>query len=300
MTSIAYPYLRPPDETVLASDWVILEQGVPVEAVGGQLPHFDYSSELTVSRQLSFQIPQLAASIGLDPQQLRLLCLVSAGTGGSRLDRLRQTVFREEVSADHPSISIELPLDSRSISRSVSLVTELVFLSSSNEQGQLSPRIEGSRLWRDVFSVDVEPFAARFPMEAVSFRAMLPEGPADALWFLEWSPREMDHEFGSAVRLYINQDVPEFVDGIHRADEVVLRMLMAAVAVQMIRAALASDHFDPAAGVHPETSVGAVIDDWIARSFPGQTLDSVRTLAEYDPARFEAAVASLTSGQLDG
>jgi hypothetical protein len=296
MTAVAYPYLRPHPDCVVASDWVLVEDGTPVEVAAGCLPHFDYSTRLQVSRRVQVDFDAISASIAHNPMELRLECVTFLGTGGSRLDRRRRILDRQEVRRETQTISIEQAIAGDGLSQSVNLVTELILLSPGEAAGRLSPKSIGARLWRDDYRLSVEPTAPRFPMEVVSFARMFPEGSAGQMWFLDWTPRELDHEFNTAVRLYINEDVAEFVDRIHQADEVTLRLLMTAVAVQMARAALLTVDDDLLKRDYSQSSVGGVIGDWIGQSFPGQTITSVKTLAEFDPARFEMAVASLASG----
>lgn len=296
MTGIAYPFLRAPEACILAAPWVLLEDGVPVEIEERLLPHFDYSTALSASRQVSLNFEGLADALHVDPASLTVKLCIFVGTGGARLERSRRLVFSSELTLDHTAVPIEVAIESQDVSGSLHLTTELVLISSGQGPSRLSPRRPGSRLWSDSFRVEVEPTQPRFPMEAVSFCRMLDDGPTDSLWYLDWSPAGWDRDFASAVRLYLNEDNSEFVEAVHQANETVIRMIMTAVALQLIRTALASDLFSLDGTVHPQASVGAVVETWIEQAFPGQSIESVATLASHDPARFEAAVAAMTIG----
>jgi predicted secreted protein len=294
MTGIAYPFLRAPDACILAAPWVLLEDGVPVEIEDGLLPHFDYSTALSASRQVSLNFETLAEALKVEPKSLTLKLCVFAGTGGARLDRSRKLAFSSELTMDHATVPVEVEIQSRDVSGSVRLATELVLMSSEVGFSRLSPSRIGSRIWSDSFRVNVEPTQPRFPIEAVSFSRMLDDGPSDALWYLDWSPAGWDRDFRSAVRLYLNEDNPEFVEAVHEANETVIRMMMTAIALQMIRTALASEAFNAEDAAYPQGSVAAVVQVWIEQAFPGQSIEAVSTLVSHDPARFEAAVAAMT------
>lgn len=296
MTAIAYPFLRPPEDCVLASGWTILEDGAAVELDGGHLCHFDYSTALTVSRRMQINFGEFAHSIGVDPEELVVECVSFAGSGGARLDRRRRLLDRQAVTTSAPTISVELAIAGDWLSNTLNLTTELVLASAGTRAQRLAPRIPGARLWRDQCRFSVEPTAPRFPMEVVSFCQMFPEQPAGALWFLDWSPGDMAQEFTAAVRLYINEDVPELIERVHGADDLTLQLLLNGVVVQMARTALLSLGSETLEGDKADISVAGVVRDWISRSFPGQTIASVRTLAEFDPARFEVAIAAMASG----
>jgi hypothetical protein len=278
---------------------VLLEDGVPVEIEDRLVPHFDYSTALSASRQISVNLAGLADALRLDPESLTVRLCIFQGTGGARLERMRTLAFSSDLTMNHAAVPIELAIESREVSGSLHLTTELVLTSSAQGSSRLSPRRAGSRLWGDRFQVNVEPVQPRFPMETVSFSSMLAAGPSDALWYLDWSPSAWDRDFAGAVRLYLNEDSPEFVESVHQADETVIRMMMTAIALQMVRTALRSEAFSPESTAFPHSSVGAVVEGWIEQAFPGQAIDSVATLSLHDPARFEAAVAAITIGADD-
>src|SRR5690606_11900675 len=141
------------------------------------------------------------------------------------------------------------------------------------------------------------PLGARFPVEAVSFATIFPTGHGDALWYLDWSPQTLHHDFATSVRLLINLDRPAFVEAVQQADEVTLRMLMCSVTTQMVRSAIDLDHFPLDQAEASPSSVSAVIEAWVEQAFPGQSAEAVRTLAQHDPSRFELAIGSLFAGE---
>jgi hypothetical protein len=294
VTAIAYPFLRAPDDCILAPPWVLLEDGVPVETADGLLPHFDYSTALSASRQFCLDFGALADALKVEAGGLAVRLCVFVGTGSGRLDRSRKLAFAADLTADHATTPIEVVIESRDLSGSLHLATELVLISAGETSSTLSPKPAGARLWSDSFGVDVEPSLPRFPMEAVSFSRMLDDGPSRALWYVDWSPAAWNRDFAGAVRLYLNEDNPEFVEAFHEADETVIRMTMTAIALQLIRTALGSESFMPEGTSHLPGSVGAVVENWIEQAFPGQAITAVATLATHDPARFEAAVAAMT------
>jgi hypothetical protein len=299
MVEIAYPYLRPDGDAVVAGPWLATLDGEPCVIDNHQIEHFDYSASLRMERHVSVDFARAAEEIGIAPDSLQLLCIVTQGTGNQRIPRGQQVVARQVMNAEHPSASLEIAVHGHDVSRSLNLATELVLLSAGSTTGRLSPKHRGARLWKDSARISVDPAGMRFPMETVSFAEAFSEGHRDAQWFLDWSPQHLDQEFTSSVRLYLNEDRPEFVGAVQDEEEIVLRMLICSVAGQMIRSAITLDHFPPDPAISTPGSTGSVIEAWMNQAFPGQSVGSVRTLAENDPARFDLSIGSLFQGELD-
>ncbi len=299
MVEIAYPYLRLDGDAVVAGPWLATLDGEPCAIDNHQIKHFDYSASLRMERHVSVHFARAAEEIGIAPDSLQLLIIVTQGTGNQRIPRGQQVVARQVIDAEHPSASLEIAVHGHDVSRSLNLATELVLLSAGSTAGRLSPKHRGARLWKDSVRISVDPAGMRFPMETVSFAKAFSEGHRDAQWFLDWSPQHLDQEFTSSVRLYLNEDRPEFVEAVQDEEEIVLRMLICSVAGQMIRSAIMLDHFPPDPAISTPGSIGSVIEAWMNQAFPGQSVGSVRTLAENDPARFDLSIGSLFQGELD-
>ncbi len=297
MTAIAYPFLRPGPDRISAGPWLVTRDGEPCVFADGHLDHFDYSTNLEAVRHFKVDVEGVAADTGLKADEIRLLCVVTFGTGGRRLQRARRIVTREVIQAGREATVLALAIDGREVSELFVLTTEIILLSSGTVRRRVSPVTTGARLWRDEFRAAVEPLGARFPMEAVSFATVFPTGHGDALWYLDWSPQTLHHDFATSVRLLINLDRPAFVDAVQQADEVTLRMLMCSVTTQMVRSAIDLDHFPLDQAEASPSSVSAVIEAWVEQAFPGQSAEAVRTLAQHDPSRFELAIGSLFAGE---
>jgi hypothetical protein len=76
-------------------------------------------------------------------------------------------------------------------------------------------------------------------------------------------------------------------------DETILRLVMSAIINQLVRSALIDDAFSLDTRSSPPTSISGTIRNWILQAFPNQSLETVRTMSEYNPALFETALASL-------
>lgn len=298
MTAIAYPFLRPGPNRISAGPWLVTRDGEPCVFADGHFDHFDYSTNLEAVRHFKVNVEGVAADTGLKADALKLLCVVTFGTGSGRLQRARKAVVREVIQVGREDVELALSVDGREVSELFVLTTEIVLLSSGTVHRRVSPVATGARLWRDEFRAAVEPLGTRFPMEAVSFATVLPAGHSEALWYLDWYPQNLHHDFATSVRLLINLDKPAFVEAVKHADEVTLRMLMCSVATQMVRSAIALDHFPLDQAEASPSSVSAIIEAWVEQAFPGQSAEAVRTLAQHDPARFELAIGSLFAGEL--
>lgn len=298
MTAIAFPFLRPKPDRINATPWRVTRDGEPCVLTDGHLDHFDYATRLDAIRAVDVDVEGVAADLGLEAEGLRLLCIVTFGTGGHRLQRARSTVVTEVIQVGREAIELALSINGQDVSQLFALTTEVVLLASGTVRHRLSPATTGARLWRDEFRAAVEPIGARFPMEAVSFASTFPGGTDDAFWYLDWSPKNLHHDFATSVRLLINRDRAAFVEAVQEADEVTLRMLMCSVATQMVRSAIALEHFPIDEPDVSPAAVSSVIGAWIEQAFPGQSIEAVRTLAEHDPARLELAIGSLFAGEI--
>lgn len=295
MSSLAFPFLRLRDTAVTASSWLVSVEGGPDELLGRELPRWDYAATLDLARTLQVDFNEAASQLAMDVNGLRFAMIITLGTGGARLPRFRQPVWRQTVSANGSPITVRFQVNSAHLSQRLILATDILILDAPRSSSRLSPQHPATRMWGDEHLTHIEPHDTRFPIEVISFSRLLRDQAPDALWFLEWSSNDLGRDFMTAVRLYINADNSAFVARVRESDAVTLQLLMSAIVVQMARATIREEAFDLDMVRLAPGSVGAIVANWIQAAFPNQSLSTIRTRAEHAPAAFEAALSSIAS-----
>jgi hypothetical protein len=292
MTSVAFPFLRIVPESIEASPWFVVQDGGPETVLGDRIEKWDYRSKLQLTRSVSINFESIGGDLGIEPSRLQIASLTTLGTGGVRGERLKKIVSRSRLSAEASNISINVELPSAELSQAIKLITEVI-LDAAATGGRLSPKVQGLRLWSDSQTVQIDPTSARFPVEASSFRRLFEDNSQAAFFHLSLATSDWEQDFSNSIRLYINSDEAEFCTRFSTGDEVVLRLVMSAIINQLVRRALSNDAFSLDARSSPPTSISGTIRNWMLRAFPNQSLETVRTMSEYNPAVFETALSSL-------
>src|SRR5690606_9974595 len=116
---------------------------------------------------------------------------------------------------------------------------------------------------------------------------------ADAPWYLHWSPRDWHRDFHGAVRLYLNERTPVFLERIESQDGPILQTLLAETMSQICERFI----FDPEASellANPEPgSLGAQAASWLQKSWPGKDAEFLRSVLKNQPGKFRAALLAL-------
>jgi hypothetical protein len=85
-----------------------------------------------------------------------------------------------------------------------------------------------------VFRVRIEGEEPRFPIEIADFSLLLKGTNSSATpWYLHWSPYDWARDFHGAMKLYLNNEMTDFVDKILNEDPEILQVLMADVMGQV-------------------------------------------------------------------
>jgi hypothetical protein len=207
-------------------------------------------------------------------------------------ERSKQIVSRCKISADASNVGISVEPLSAELSQTIKLSTEMI-LDAPATGGRLSPRLRGMRLWSDSQTVHVEPDSARFPVEASSFQKLFKDLPQGGFFHLSLMAPDWEQDFGNSVRLYINSDEADFCTRFSAGDETVLRLVMSAIINQLVRRALSNEAFSLDTRSSPPISINGIVRNWILQAFPNQSLETVKTMSEYNAAVFETTLASL-------
>lgn len=291
----ASPFLRL-SESTRVSEWICeINDGAPF-ALSDLLPDWDYSAGLKVSRTITIDAAQAGREIGLDLDGAPLAAVVEIGAGPGSL--AREIIHRHHLplAPDGREHTIELDLSSHLISEQISLKTVIILDADVASSNLLAPSRRGSRLWEDRQVSRVEGNDPRFPMEVVSFHHLFRKRPHEhAPWFLRWNPGGLDRDFFSAIRLYLNEDCPEFVDRVQAQDPLTLQALMGDVLSQVCEGALNTpdgvDHVLHA----EELTLGGQVRHWLLRAFA--TVPEAKAFLDQRPGEFRAAIVASVSFQ---
>ncbi len=291
MASFAWPYLRISNDQVIADPWI------RYSLTGGQ-PLLDYvrdwdsANELRVQRRLEVNLAAIALAFDIAQADLRLEAVLTVSTGGLGGQRTRRIYWRKDVRQGQTVHDIDVTIEAADLSQRFILRMELLFVGPTAGGAPLAPKHAGLRLWENVFVGRLEPEEPRLPIEMISFKDAFPES-AGALWKLEWSPGAITDEFAGALRVLANADEAEFMDRLRAGDALILKFLLGAVRVQIVRGVLANTDASDLVGTASPTSILGAVVGWLDKAFPGQDLTAVEQAAALDPSRFEAMIAAI-------
>jgi hypothetical protein len=284
----AAPFLQL-SEAARLDGWVYeLNHGSPL-LLGDTFPDWDYGAALKVSRRVRLDHAAAAEELGLAANGFDLALVVEAGSGAGALPREIIHRVREPLVRDASDHRVEFELPSRWMSTQLSLRTTIVLAADAEALNPLAPTRQGSRLWSDRIVSRLEGHDPRFPMEVVSFNRLFRGRPHQhAPWHLRWNAADLERDFYSAVRLYLNEDQPHFVDRVQEQDPLTLQALMGDVVSQMCESALRSlDGLDRLESAE-ETTLGGQIRHWLLRPF--SSVSEAGAALEQRPGDFRAAI----------
>lgn len=298
MRSFALPFLTLTDDAVLASPWHLRDDTGASVPIPKALDHWDYARNILLVRSFALERRKAAESLSMDADNLNLSLIVRIGTGAGSLPRviLESQVYALSSTGDETDVSLNIA--GKRLSKRLTLESTIVLAGAMNG-GPLTPRLAGSRLWRDVHDVELEGEEPRFPVETISFSQQFAGRVEEsALWYLVWSPFALQLEFSGGVRLYLNRDNEEFIERMISGDFLTIRAVVSDVLSQMISAVIIQDGIEEFLPGYDKNTVGRQIIEWLKKSFPGQSIVAVREILTHRPALFHASIQA--SADLEG
>lgn len=292
-TRIALPYRVLRADAVQTSPpcgWLLdgASTGLPnqVLADGQVIESWDYLRPLTFTRSFTFPA-DLHQRLGL-PDRTRFLLVIVAATGPGLV---RSASFQREFGDEENVVDAVVRLDSSQLARHVTLTSIVSPAATVTSDDLLAPGVPGARIWEDSVDLQLEDGRGRIPLEMVSFRASFAgSGFEHALFHVEVAPYpELGVE--ETVRVYLNGDVPAFVDAVQKRQPAAETLLWDAVLRRLVALAVHDEMLAPGVSYDPGT-LGANLLRWMDQAFPSMPLDQVRALARSDISRFEAILQS--------
>jgi hypothetical protein len=282
------PYLVPRRDRVQPGPWRMRVEALEAEA--RELLHYwDPSMPLHLLRRLRVDISGVREDCGLAEGD-RLRASIVWQSPGTTLRGCGDCVDLEEDSA-LGDVDLTLQLEGVRLADRIRVETQLVLARPATGQLALAPRRAGSILWRDETTVQLEGSASRFPMEWADFRdaGWL---PADAGWYLDWDRDDLNRPFLGGVRLFVNsahETVRRAAGATHPlpTERPIRDAMRWDVGRTLILGALANEDFVNDPRRYSEGSTGKVICNIIGASFPGESLESLRSRWRAEPFQFD-------------
>lgn len=264
---VAFPFLTLSDSAIEVSPWELSLDAKEWFEAGDFLPNWDASRDIHLRRTLRINPEIAAADLALKPDDLDLRASVRIGTGQGRLPRMVVARHNEALKRENQIWHFSEIVEGGTLSLVLDLQMQIILASKPKAPGALSPRSVGDRLWSDVTRVRLEGEEPRFPIETVDLAQML-DGmmPGSAPWYLHWSPRDWNRDFHGAVRLYLNQDAPEFLERIEAEDPQTLKLVLADIMSQICERFVSDD--DIIADEFEPGSLGAQAITWLRKAWP--------------------------------
>jgi hypothetical protein len=299
MKHIAYPFLTI-DSQIEASPWTSVEPDGSVIALGDHLTGWDYARNLRLRRSVILVDDAIGSSLALDADEVDLDLVVRFGTGAGTLPRRLLPLFRSPIRSGEP-VLVNIAVEGRNLSQRLFLETTVVLRSVARATSRLAPSLAAAKLWRDTIDTALEGQTPRFPMELVSFAERFAGRPeVGAPWYLHWLPGELHRDFGGSVRLFLNHDRQDFIERFVGADPLTLQVTLADVITQILDHAVRQQELEELLDGAEPASIAGHIATWLELAFPGQPVASLRSMAEYTPGKFHAAILSMADPQVLG
>jgi hypothetical protein len=265
------------------------EPGFPVR-VEKSIAGWDYLMKLTLQREISLHYERVLKACGLDERsELRLIV-----TAHSPPARHRAVCYRSPpLSSKRKVESVVCQIESSALAGEVQLHTELILTKTVGVKKPFLAHLPGSRMFSESTTIELEGTSSRMPMEVAKFSEHLSWlGAPRAAWFISCGTADLHSPIMRELRVYLNSDEPAFADAARRADPMLVSLIGADTARQILRSALKDEEFLAGSRDYEEGSLGQAAVRLLSRCFVAQAANDVRDLAERDAAKFNAAIQS--------
>ena len=193
------PYATPADGriTIVPRSWRITRGG-ETESLPDYVSGWDPTVDLQVSCELEVDVESLYSDCQLSDDARIAFCLAWTSTGTTL--KGCGTV----VPADDDHLVLTADISGNLLGGRLDVDARAVLVEPGADPGPLSPDRPWSILWSQRRSTQLEGSVGRFPVEWTDFSASS-IFHAEAGWYLDWDPRDLDRPVLGSVRLYLNQ-----------------------------------------------------------------------------------------------
>lgn len=275
MTRTVWPYVRP--QTGIEVESWQLRTAESAEPLPRELPHWDYNTDLHLSRSLVLDVDAILAQCGLAGDARLGVAAIWRSSGSGLRELSDRRIFVRE-GPDPLRLQLDFSLKGTNVGGVLTLYTHVFLDAPGSTSDPTAPHRPGSVLWSDESSVRLQGDAARFPMDLVDFRDEI--YPDRSGWHLKIG-RDLDSAAMGSILLLINSANKTLGQAVARADNprpvdrVALSALFTDVTRAMIEHALAQPEFDDETE-YPDESLGEVLRNLCRRMFPREPINELR------------------------
>ncbi len=291
-TNAVMPFRRAASSGVRAEPWILADSG---EVLGERVEHWDSDLTLKLDRTVVVDVDTVLSSTGIDTAG----SLALAAVWKCDRTRLRGPGMKVSVpvAAGEAPIAISLDVPGNLAGGSLEIRTVLIRAEDDEAARPTVARRAGTVLWEERISVALEGSAARFPVTVLAFSAV-PGLADDSPWALEWSPQDLDQPVLGAMRLLVNSAVPEVVAAVGAEQEggegLIASMIRFDIARSLVHGALSDEGFVAGERQFEADTVGRMIEDLIARYWPGVSPGALARGLVESPHRLESDLQAAT------
>jgi hypothetical protein len=291
MAQIIFPHRTAPPDAVRADPWCRILPGGALEPVEEHISDFDAGTVLRFVR-----------TVRVDGEALRRKCELLAG---DRLAAVAQwfsgrTEMRgagkpTPLAADEDEVEVKVEIAQGHSGGTLVLRTCVMLdVPAPGARAPFSPALAGAIVWQERKDVVLEGTGPRFPVEIRKFAS--PQLSAMG-WMLDWRPGSPEAMFMGSVRLLLNEQHKAVVDAAmavkrDRSQKMIVSAINVDVARSLVGGMLRNPEFTAGGVRYLKGTVGQVVGDLIASTFPGDNLETVRAQLENEPETFSARVQS--------
>ncbi|MDW8207378.1 MAG: hypothetical protein RMJ43_06040 [Chloroherpetonaceae bacterium] len=288
---IFFPYRVASAGAVQAKSWVrVLPNGVQ-QQIDGYIADFDAGTELKLVRSLSVNIDALRRKCEI-PAADRISAVAQ---WFSVLTELRGKGRQVALTAAKNEVEVTVEI-SPGLAGGTLVLRTLVILDTPSEGARqpFAAARAGSVLWQDRTELVLEGKGPRFPVEARKFDSQY---LSEAGWMLDWRPSSPEIMFMGSVRLLLNERHKAVLEAATAASpdesqKMIVSAITADVGRSLITGMLRNPEFGKDGVRYERGTVGQVVGNLIALTFPGEDLDTVRAQLENEPETFAARLQS--------
>jgi len=260
---------------------------------------WDAAASLNVGVELMLDVSGILADCRLP----RTVALTAALLWESEGTKLQGCAVRTAVNSyvDHQNIALTAQIDGSKLSKSLKIIPTIAVSALVDSRDPFIARQPGTILWNSASMIALGTDSARFPIELQDFSQASNIFSPKASWFLDWDRESFDSPLYGGLRLYINCSNPVVKRAvtahgkISEADSRVQEIIYFDTARSLITSALESEHFSHKPGAYSPDSIGSYIQNLIAVLFPQESLQSLKTMWEFNRWRFESMLQEALS-----
>lgn len=292
MNRIAPPFLNLSEKQVSGSEWKVDLSNGDTLLDPQFIENWDNGTDLTFSRKIEVNADEALAHLQLTGTgaQLKYIVFCGSGDGVFPLQKAEMASVYFEGGGTHHTVCFEMK--GPNLADAVH-IDEMIVLSSvpQGTSSPLAPARKGDVVWRDRRKIKLEGDAGRFPMSVVDLGKFLGDEFQNALWYMDIDWSDLNAEFGSAARLYINASKKAFREKFESGDQETCQAVMANV-MQLVCSGFIerADEWDEDYSQDAPSSIGSVAFFWLQDAF--ETIESASNMYRANRSKFDARLSA--------